>query len=246
MISMFISHSSKDKQIARRLGKDLRSYGAQVWLDEAELRVGDPVFDNIAGQIANTDFVVVLISEHSALSEWVKREVDLALKLRVKILPCRLDRSNLPPQLSALRYADFLHPATYHEGLGELVNAMGLDEVDPEKIFLENYVYFDLVDLNDGFDAQTIRYFTAQDFAIILRRVQLLHIGIYGIEPWHRGFYFDVRVHEQYSADPFDPTWYWKAFNELRRANADLQFSASYVVPKPLLSAFIRSVPKGA
>jgi hypothetical protein len=38
---VFLSHSSKDKDIVRALAERLRADGMRVWFDEWELRAGD-------------------------------------------------------------------------------------------------------------------------------------------------------------------------------------------------------------
>jgi hypothetical protein len=45
--SVFMSHSHADKPFVRRLSVDLGALGAHVWLDEAEIKVGDSLFDKI-------------------------------------------------------------------------------------------------------------------------------------------------------------------------------------------------------
>ena len=42
--SAFLSHNSNDKPFVRRLASELRAAGVKVWVDEAELRVGDSLF----------------------------------------------------------------------------------------------------------------------------------------------------------------------------------------------------------
>ena len=39
---VFISHSSKDKPAVRSLAERLKRDGLRVWLDEWEIRAGDP------------------------------------------------------------------------------------------------------------------------------------------------------------------------------------------------------------
>lgn len=41
MSSIFLSHNSKDKEFVRRLANRLESYGVKVWVDEAEIKVGE-------------------------------------------------------------------------------------------------------------------------------------------------------------------------------------------------------------
>ena len=44
--SAFISYSTKDKSVARRLAHDLESLGIGVWFDEEEISAGDSARDN--------------------------------------------------------------------------------------------------------------------------------------------------------------------------------------------------------
>jgi hypothetical protein len=46
--SIFLSHSSADKPFARRLAGDLRARGVRVWLDEAEIGIGDSLIGTSA------------------------------------------------------------------------------------------------------------------------------------------------------------------------------------------------------
>ena len=39
--SIFLSHNSKDKPFVRKLAERLKRHGVSVWLDEAELNIGD-------------------------------------------------------------------------------------------------------------------------------------------------------------------------------------------------------------
>ena len=56
-----------------------------------------------------------------------------------------------------------------------------------QQVFLNKYVFHGLKNRNDGYDVPSIYYFSEEDFAIVLDRVQKLGLGIYGIEPWLKG-----------------------------------------------------------
>lgn len=98
--------------------------------------------------------------------------------------------------------------------------------------FLNKHIFQGLINLNDGFDSKTIKYFSESDFRIVLDRVEKMQIGIYGIEPWLNGHYFDIAVSQDYTIDPTDPTWYRQAFEEFVSKSEHLQYSASYHVPQ--------------
>ena len=129
MKSMFISHSWKDKPIARRIGNDLRKYGVDVWIDEASIKIGDSLISKIREGIDKVDFLVALISRNSIESEWVTKELDIAMNQeisnkRVKVLPVLLDDSTPPGFLLGKLYADV--PKI---GYGSMMNML-LDKCD--------------------------------------------------------------------------------------------------------------------
>lgn len=112
---VFLSHNWEDKPTARALASKLDSRGISVWLDEHEIRLGDSLIHRIRDAIDTVDYVAVLLSKHSVESEWVKREVDIAMnqeiaRKRVKVLPIRLDDCELPGFLVGKLYADLRSP----------------------------------------------------------------------------------------------------------------------------------------
>ncbi len=77
-----------------------------------------------------------------------------------------------------------------------------------ESKYLENNIYNGLKNLNNGFDAKSIYYFSESDFEIVLNRIEENGIAIFGIEPWLDGHYYDCVVFEEYEKDANDPKWY--------------------------------------
>ncbi|MCA1621949.1 MAG: toll/interleukin-1 receptor domain-containing protein [Acidobacteria bacterium] len=115
---VFLSHNWEDKPTARALAAKLSERGIGVWLDEAEIRLGDSLIEKIRDAIDTVDYVAVLLSKNSVNSEWVKREVDIAMnqeiaRKRVKVLPIRLDDCALPGFLVGKLYADLQSPEQF-------------------------------------------------------------------------------------------------------------------------------------
>ena len=98
--------------------------------------------------------------------------------------------------------------------------------------FLEKHIFIGLKNLNDGFDAESIRYFSEADFRIVLQRIEKFGFGIYGIEPWKNGSFFDVYGYDDYSKKPTDPEWYHSAFNDFIATGEELLYAASYYIPQ--------------
>jgi len=53
MSSVFLSHNSKDKKWVRKLAERLTSDDVVVWIDEAELNIGDSLIEKISVGIWN-------------------------------------------------------------------------------------------------------------------------------------------------------------------------------------------------
>ncbi|MGA3069380.1 MAG: toll/interleukin-1 receptor domain-containing protein [Terracidiphilus sp.] len=74
---VFISHASEDKdEIARPLAQALRNEGYAVWYDEFTLTVGDSLRKSIDQGLAQSDFGVVILSEHFFEKHWPQQELN--------------------------------------------------------------------------------------------------------------------------------------------------------------------------
>lgn len=73
MAGVFLSYAHEDAAIARALAKGLEASGLDVWWDH-QLRSGVEYARRIERELADCSAVVVLWSEHSILSSWVRDE----------------------------------------------------------------------------------------------------------------------------------------------------------------------------
>jgi len=134
MGSIFLSHSHRDKAFARKLSDALKSRGFRVWLDEAEMQIGDSLITKIEVAIKECEYLGVVLSPSSVASEWVRREVNMALTeeirgKKVKVLPLLHEQCEIPGFLLDKLYADF--SGGFEQGLayllGRLSNAIQQD-----------------------------------------------------------------------------------------------------------------------
>jgi hypothetical protein len=105
-----------------------------------------------------------------------------------------------------------------------------------KKEYLEVNVFVGLENINDGFDSESIYYFSERDFRLVLDRVEKLGIGIYGIEPWLDGEMYDVMTYEDFNTVATDPEWYRNAFVEFVKSGKKLRYAASYEIANALLT----------
>jgi len=132
MRTVFLSHSSKDKPAVRRISRSLESHGISVWLDEAQINVGDSLFQKIADALESIDFVIAVISTASVTSKWVQKELQLAmtkeiLSQQVTVLPLVIDSCRIPFFISDKCFADFRDPNNYDDSVDRLVKAILTD-----------------------------------------------------------------------------------------------------------------------
>lgn len=98
--------------------------GADVWLDEWEIRAGDSIPGKLNEGLAEFDVFILLWSVNAARSNWVRREFEPAIHRvvetgRARVVPCLLDDTPLPSLLRDIRGEDLRDPK---EGFSRLVD----------------------------------------------------------------------------------------------------------------------------
>jgi len=76
--SCFISHSTDDHEFADRLHTDLQDNGVRCWFAPRDIRGGRKLHQQIDDAIRLHDRLLLILSEHSMNSEWVKTEIAYA------------------------------------------------------------------------------------------------------------------------------------------------------------------------
>lgn len=75
LFSCFISYSHRDKEFCTLLYEKLRLYGVRVWYAEDTMIAGERIRDQIDRGLKTHDKTVLVLSEHSIKSDWVKYEM---------------------------------------------------------------------------------------------------------------------------------------------------------------------------
>lgn len=127
--SVFICHSSADKKSAGQIAKALVGRGIRVWLDEAEIRVGDSLIEKIEKGISKSDRLIVLLSGRSVESRWCQEELRMALAMQIggkqiKVLPALLEDCEIPGFLKEKAYADFRKDWRFEDSIEDLCDAL--------------------------------------------------------------------------------------------------------------------------
>ena len=93
--SCFISYSTHDQEFAERLHADLQAKGVRCWFAPHDIKGGRKIHEQIDEAIRLHDRLLLILSEHSMSSEWVKTELAKARKRETKegkrvLFPVRL------------------------------------------------------------------------------------------------------------------------------------------------------------
>ena len=134
---VFISHSSKDKNVADNLCCKLESNGIKVWYAPRDIKPGAQYAGEIVKAINKCSHFAVLLSVNSLKSEHVLNEIDLAFEglnrpgKKIRFLPIRLDETELGPDfkyyLSRQHWMDMC-PPLLEEKLHKIVKTISEDE----------------------------------------------------------------------------------------------------------------------
>jgi hypothetical protein len=129
MLRLFLSYARQDVERVRKFSADLRRAGIEPWMDD-ELKLANRWNDEIDGRIAAADFVLLLLSRATQAGDanrFFRKEWELAYRDQRRIMPVRLEESELPASLPEtlttvirnLQRVD-LFPA-YEEGLRKIL-----------------------------------------------------------------------------------------------------------------------------
>ncbi|XCN74711.1 MAG: tetratricopeptide repeat protein [Candidatus Electrothrix aestuarii] len=135
---IFISHSSKDDEFVKQLRQLLELHGQVPWVDSRELTGGDDLKARIEESIRTARHFLVVISLDALDSEWVERELEIALdeaeqredgyKVIPVVLPgtpMRIFKRSFPGDPLYIEVAD--SPNGLSEALPAIFAALGLE-----------------------------------------------------------------------------------------------------------------------
>jgi len=110
----FISHAHQDKWFADQIVTLLDQLGVKSWYDTVELFIGDNLLQKIHEGLADCSHLIVILSNHSINSKWVKEELgsfytEYVSGKKMKVYPFLLEDigEQMPLFLRKYLYADF-------------------------------------------------------------------------------------------------------------------------------------------
>jgi TIR domain len=122
---VFLSHSAKDREFVWRLATDLIKAGLTVWLDQWNIRPGDSFAEAIDKAIAESRFLLIVMSPDYFQSQWTQQEWYYALANEIdrggiRLIPLLYRDCDIPLMLRTKQWVDFRDEAQYQISLHRL------------------------------------------------------------------------------------------------------------------------------
>lgn len=130
--TIFFSYSRDDSEFVLNLAKNLRKAGANIWLDQLDIKPGTRWDKSIEKALDSSKTLLVILSKTSVESTNVMDEVSFALEENKTVVPVLLEQCDIPFRLRRLQFADF--STDQAKGLKTLAEALHLDYTVASKL----------------------------------------------------------------------------------------------------------------
>ena len=160
MKKVFLSHSSKDKPRVREIAYFLKENGIYVWIDEAEIKIGDSLIKKITDGISEADYLFAFLSNNSINSAWVQEELEIAMNLEIEkkkvvVVPILLEDCDIPSFLKKKVYADMRTASPNNQEYNTILRRLGI--IEPPKTYKRTFTYSSAKFLDLHIGASTLK-----------------------------------------------------------------------------------------
>jgi len=120
-MKVFISHSSRDKWIARKLSEEILQLGCETFLDEKDIETGESIDESIHEHLTDSDDFLLLLTPDSVKSQWVLIELGgaLALKKKIVIILLYLGANEIPKPITKYLARDINDIEKYYDEINK-------------------------------------------------------------------------------------------------------------------------------
>ncbi|MEP7292974.1 MAG: toll/interleukin-1 receptor domain-containing protein [Chloroflexota bacterium] len=131
--TLFMSHSSLDREFTTLLAERLTEAGFHCWIDINDIPDGSTWMREIEKAVRSCGALIVVMSKDARESEWVERETLLGMELRKPLFIVRIDDEPLPLHLINRQYTDYrTRPEAAFKKLVAALKKAPLNEPLPE------------------------------------------------------------------------------------------------------------------
>ena len=124
--TIFVSYSSKDRPFALGLVKELQNLGANVWIDQLGIGLGENWDNAIEEALEKSETFMLILSPTSVESPNVQDEVSIAINTNKKMVPILIEECKLPMRWQRRQYADLANNPD--KAINDILAFLGLQE----------------------------------------------------------------------------------------------------------------------
>ncbi|MBT8261498.1 MAG: toll/interleukin-1 receptor domain-containing protein [Bacteroidia bacterium] len=124
--TIFFSYSRDNSDFVLGLAKELKDAGANVWLDQMDIKPGTRWDKSIETALKESGTLLVVLSKSAVASHNVMDEVSYALEEGKTVVPILLEECDVPFRLRRLQFADFIQ--SRESGMQTLFKALHIGE----------------------------------------------------------------------------------------------------------------------
>ena len=124
--TIFVSYSSNDRPFALGLVKELQSMGANVWIDQLGIGLGENWDTAIEEALEKSETFMLILSPTSVESQNVQDEVSVAINTKKKLVPILIKECELPMRWQRRQYADLTNDPD--KAINDILTFLGLKE----------------------------------------------------------------------------------------------------------------------
>ena len=124
--AIFVSYSSKDRPFAIGLVKELQNLGANIWIDQLGIGLGENWDNAIEEALEKSETFMLILSPTSVESQNVQDEVSIAINTNKKMVPILIKDCDLPMRWQRKQYADLAHNPD--KAIHDILQFLGLQE----------------------------------------------------------------------------------------------------------------------
>ncbi len=117
---VFVSHANQDKDVVQKLCTDLQDAGVDTWVSFRDIPPGVEWNKAIERAMQDATHVVVVASQASIASDYVRAEVEWALANGKTVIPALVEQVSLPLRWHTLQYVDLASEVTKSQAVSLL------------------------------------------------------------------------------------------------------------------------------
>ena len=129
---IFISYSRADAEFALKLAKDLRSAGADIWIDQLDIVSGERWDEAVEKALEACRSILIILSPASVVSDNIRDELSFAIDEGKQIIPVLHKDCKIPFRIRRIQRSDF--SSNYDDGLIQLFKALNIDQPKEKSI----------------------------------------------------------------------------------------------------------------